>query len=75
MEEKKITEREENLTKSVVIFDSNFDVGMDFQWYFPQNNCKEVIAKVQMTESEKILEKKIKKGKTRKLGAIQKKYH
>ena len=75
MEEKKITEREENLTKSVVILDSNFEFGMDFQWYFPQNNCKEVITKLQINESEKNLEKKIKKGKTRKLGAIHTKHH
>ncbi len=69
-------ENEENLTKSVVIFDSNFDVGMDFQWYFPQNNCKEIISKLfQMNGLKKNLEKKIKKGKTRKLGAIHTKNH
>ena len=71
LDEKKIVkfEGEENTTQSLVIFDGNFDIGLDYQWYFPHNNCKEIIAKLQTHESGKIYEKKMKKGKTKKIPA------
>lgn len=60
-------EGEENNAQSLVIFDGNFDIGLDYQWYFPHNNCKEIISKLQIHESEKPNEKKMKKGKTKKI--------
>lgn len=66
-------EGEENTTRSLVIFDGNFDIGLDYQWYFPYNNCKEIISKLQTHELDKIYEKKMKKGKTKKMPASPRK--
>ena len=56
----------DRIGKSDFMFDYHFDVGADFQWYFPKNNVREVMQLINNSRQKTLYETKRKKFKTRK---------